>query len=250
VASAQSARTRSASLSCSAAAALLRPISGGLQGRGAVPLIDLCFRCSNCASQLTDFVHLKERRHDHARGDKCDWIIGQRDGGDPHSFIGMRRSGSAPRSFQAPARRLGGVGMERIDWPNVYLSFSRLLWTEMMKPCEVLALLLFAALAPDSTTIAVSSSQQMKDGLAVVDLPNVIGMNARDVYSANGERIGELSEIVLDDAHRPVAASIETDEGPGGKEYIVGAEKLRLKGSRLVTSLTRQQLEAMPRVNG
>ena len=125
-----------------------------------------------------------------------------------------------------------------------------------MKLCEVLALLLFATLAPDSNaaaqpagTIAVNSSQQMKDGVAVVDLPDVAGINARDVYSANGERIGELSEIVLDDAHRPIAASIET-EGPGGKEYIVGAEKLRLKGSRLVTSLTRQQVEAMPRVNG
>ena len=68
--------------------------------------------------------------------------------------------------------------MERIDRPNVYLSFSRL-WTEMMKLCEVLPLLLFAALAPDSNvaaqpagpTIAVSASQQMKDGPAEVDLP-------------------------------------------------------------------------------
>jgi hypothetical protein len=134
--------------------------------------------------------------------------------------------------------------------------FSRL-WTGMMKLCEVLAMLLFAALAPDSNAaaqpagpiIAVSASQQMKDGTPVVDLPNVADMNARGVYSANGERIGELSEIVLDDAYRPVAASIETDEGPDGKEYIVGVEKLRLKGSRLVTSLTRQQVEAMPRVN-
>jgi PRC-barrel domain len=147
--------------------------------------------------------------------------------------------------------------MERIDRPNVYLSFLTIMETEMIKLCEVLALLLFAALAPDSNaaaqpagpTIAVSASQQMKDGTAVVDLPDVAGMNARDVYSANGERIGELSEIVLDDARRPVAASIETDEGPGGNEHIVGAEKLRLKGSRLVTSLTRQQVEAMPRVN-
>jgi sporulation protein YlmC with PRC-barrel domain len=69
-------------------------------------------------------------------------------------------------------------------------------------------------------------------------------MSARDVYTANGERIGELSEIVLDDAHRPVATSIAT-----GKEHIVGAEKLRLKGSRLVINLTRPQVEAMPSGN-
>ncbi len=48
--------------------------------------------------------------------------------------------------------------------------FSRL-WTEMIKLCEALALLLFAALAPDSNaaaqpagpTMAVSASQQMKE---------------------------------------------------------------------------------------
>jgi hypothetical protein len=129
----------------------------------------------------------------------------------------------------------------------------------MMKFLEVFALLLFAALLSDinaaaqpaGPTIAASANQQMKDGPAVADLP-VAGINASEVYSANGERIGELSEILLDDAHRPVAASIETDEaaeGTGGKEHIVGADKLRLKGSRLVTNLTRQQVEALPRAN-
>ena len=124
-----------------------------------------------------------------------------------------------------------------------------------MKFCAVFALLLFAALAPDSNstaqragpTIAVGADRQMKDGPAVADLQDVTGMNARDVYSANGERIGELSEIVLDDAHRPLAVLIETDEGTGGREHIVEAEKLQLKGPRLVTYLTRQQVEAMPR---
>jgi hypothetical protein len=129
----------------------------------------------------------------------------------------------------------------------------------MMKFLEVFALLLFAALLSDinaaaqpaGPTIAASANQHMKDGPAVADLP-VAGINAGEVYSANGERIGELSEILLDDAHRPVAASIETDEaaeGTGGKEHIVGADKLRLKGSRLVTNLTRQQVEALPRAN-
>jgi hypothetical protein len=122
-----------------------------------------------------------------------------------------------------------------------------------MKFCAVLALLLFAALAPDSKSAAepagpaANANQQMKDGPTVADLPDVAGMNARDVYSANGERIGEVSEIVLDDAHRPLVALIEIDEGTGGGEHIVGAEKLRLQGPRLVTYLTRQQVEAMPR---
>jgi hypothetical protein len=108
-----------------------------------------------------------------------------------------------------------------------------------------------AAAQPAEPTITDSANQQMTDGPAVADLP-VAGINARQVYSANGERIGELSEILLDDARRPIAASIETDEateGTGGREHIVGADKLRLKGSRLVTNLTRREVEAMPRAN-
>jgi len=115
-----------------------------------------------------------------------------------------------------------------------------------MKFLEVLALLLFAALAPDINAVA-QPGAKADEGRPVTNLL-VAGLNARDVYSANGERIGELSEILLDDAHRPVAAPIETDEGIG-KEHIVGAEKLRLKGARLVTNLTRQQVQAMPLVN-
>ena len=114
-----------------------------------------------------------------------------------------------------------------------------------MKICEVLALL-FAALTPE-----VVSANQQQNGSAVADFQNVADMTARDVYNAKGERIGELSEIVLDGAHRPIAALIETDEGTGtgGKEHVVGAEKLWLKGTRLITNLTRQQVEAMPRAN-
>ena len=111
----------------------------------------------------------------------------------------------------------------------------------MMKICEVLALLLFAALTPE----VVSANQQERNGSAVADFQNVADMKAGDVYTTEGERIGELSEIVLDGAHRPIAALIETDEGTGtgGKEHVVGAEKLWLKGTRLITNLTRQQVE-------
>ena len=128
-----------------------------------------------------------------------------------------------------------------------------------MKICKILALLLFAALTPESNAAwqpakasgVVSVHQQEKDGFAVADFQSVADMKARDVYNAKGGRIGELSEILLDEAHRPIAALIETDEGTGtgGKEHVVGAKKLWLKGTRLITNLTRQQVEAMPGAN-
>jgi hypothetical protein len=74
----------------------------------------------------------------------------------------------------------------------------------MMKICEVLALLLFAALTPE----VVSANQQERNGSAVADFQNVADMKARDVYNAKGERIGELSEIVLDEAHRDAVADV------------------------------------------
>ena len=128
-----------------------------------------------------------------------------------------------------------------------------------MKICKILALLLFAAPMSESNAAwqpampsgVVSANQQEKDGSAVADFQNVADMKPRDVYTAKGERIGELSEILLDEAHRPIAALIETDEGTGtgGKEHVVGAKKLWLKGTRLIIDLTRQQVEAMPRAN-
>ena len=101
-----------------------------------------------------------------------------------------------------------------------------------MKICKILALLLFAAPMSESNAAwqpampsgVVSANQQEKDGSAVADFQNVADMKPRDVYTAKGERIGELSEILLDEAHRPIAALIETDEGTGtgGKEHVVG----------------------------
>jgi sporulation protein YlmC with PRC-barrel domain len=127
----------------------------------------------------------------------------------------------------------------------------------MMKICKVLALLLFAAVTPESNAACqpampaggVSANQQEEDGSAVADFQNAPDMTARDIYNAKGERIGELSEILLDEAQRPIAALIEIDEGTDSKEHVVGAKKLWLRGTRLITDLTRQQVEAMPRMN-
>jgi len=52
----------------------------------------------------------------------------------------------------------------------------------MMKICEVLALLILAALTPE----VVSANQQERNGSAVADFQNVADMKARDVYNSKG----------------------------------------------------------------
>ncbi|MBR0642859.1 PRC-barrel domain-containing protein [Plastoroseomonas hellenica] len=69
-----------------------------------------------------------------------------------------------------------------------------------------------------------------------------------DVFTAGGERIGELEEVLMDAAGRPVAVSVELGGIAGGdREHIVALDRLRLEGQRLVTDLTRSQLETLPR---
>ena len=75
-----------------------------------VPLIDLCFRCSNYASRLTDFG-LSMAAPRSRCGGQCDSIIGQRDGGptlprtcDPHSYRHAPQW-ICTRSLQAPSCR-------------------------------------------------------------------------------------------------------------------------------------------------
>lgn len=65
-----------------------------------------------------------------------------------------------------------------------------------------------------------------------------------DVFAATGERIGEVEEVLMDGSGRPAAVSVELG---GDIEHIVPMDRLRLDGQRLVTDLTRAQIEALPR---
>lgn len=68
-----------------------------------------------------------------------------------------------------------------------------------------------------------------------------------DVFTATGERIGEVEEVLMDGAGRAIAVSVELGGVLGGdEERIVPLDRLRLEGQRLVTDLTRAQVEAMP----
>lgn len=81
------------------------------------------------------------------------------------------------------------------------------------------------------------------NGLSVDQLEDM------DIVDANGDTIGDVEEVLADAAGNIVAVSAEVGGflGIGDKEVVVAIDRLTMQGDRLMTSLTKEQLEALPR---
>jgi PRC-barrel domain len=93
--------------------------------------------------------------------------------------------------------------------------------------------------------------REVKDEKLVVQPFNltVDQIDDMDVHAAGGDRIGEIDEVLMNAAGQPVAVTVEVGGflGIGAREVIITLDQLRLDGQRFVTSLTRAQVEALPK---
>ena len=73
-------------------------------------------------------------------------------------------------------------------------------------------------------------------------------LDGMDVTNAAGEKIGEVSEVLIDRSGQVVALAIEAGGflGIGDRDVVVQFDQVKLQGDRLVTSLTKDQLKDMP----
>jgi hypothetical protein len=103
------------------------------------------------------------------------------------------------------------------------------------------------ATAPGGT----AGYREAKDEKLVVQPFNltVDQLDDMDVYGAGGEKIGEVDEVLLNAAGQPAAITVEVGGflGIGAREAILTLDQVRLEGKRLVTSLTKAQIEALPK---
>jgi sporulation protein YlmC with PRC-barrel domain len=108
-----------------------------------------------------------------------------------------------------------------------------------------------AALA-QATAPAVTASdlKEVEDGQAQV--PG-LGVNAArleemEVVGAGGEELGTVEEVLANPAGQIVAVTVESGGflGIGAKEVVVQLDQLRLTDDRLSTSLSKEQLAALP----
>jgi hypothetical protein len=68
------------------------------------------------------------------------------------------------------------------------------------------------------------------------------------VVAPNGEKIGEVSEALVDSAGRVVAVAVEADGflGMGDRDVVIELNQLRFERNRFVTNLTAEQMKALP----
>lgn len=73
-----------------------------------------------------------------------------------------------------------------------------------------------------------------------------------DIEGADGQDIGEVEEVLMDASGQAVAVSAEVGGflGIGEKEVVIRLDQLQRQEDHLVTSLTKQQIEALPAWQG
>jgi hypothetical protein len=69
-----------------------------------------------------------------------------------------------------------------------------------------------------------------------------------DLYAPGGDEIGEVEEVLVDATGKPMAVAAEVGGflGIGDKTVTIGLDQIRLDGERLVTGMSKEQIEALP----
>lgn len=99
-----------------------------------------------------------------------------------------------------------------------------------------------SAAAPALIEVDDDSQQVTPLGITVEQLDGL------DVVTPTGERIGEVEEVLADATGKIVAVVVEYGGflGVGDKDAVFQLDSLKLENNKLVTPMTKQQLEALP----
>ena len=100
-----------------------------------------------------------------------------------------------------------------------------------------------------TTTSAVSAYTEVEDGAMMVTTFNltVDDLDDMDIVGANGDEIGEVDDVLMNASGEIVAVSAEVGGflGLGDTEVVFPLDQLTLQGDEFVTSLTKEQVEAL-----
>jgi sporulation protein YlmC with PRC-barrel domain len=80
------------------------------------------------------------------------------------------------------------------------------------------------------------------DSLSVEPFNLTVGqIDHMEIVSATGERIGEVDEVLMNASGKVAAVMVEA----GDKEVVVELHEFRVDGRRLVTTITKTEIEAL-----
>jgi sporulation protein YlmC with PRC-barrel domain len=112
-----------------------------------------------------------------------------------------------------------------------------------------LPLALFAAPA-FAQSAATGALVEVEDETQVVGAYNlsVDKVEDMDIYSATGEEIGEVDEVLMNADGQIVALVAEVGGflGIGDKDVVLQLDQVQLQGDRLTVDMTKEQLEQLP----
>jgi len=113
----------------------------------------------------------------------------------------------------------------------------------LLVPFAVLLTVGGAAFAQQAWT-EIEDDDTMVDALSMT----VGDLDDMTLYDATGESIGELDDILMDAGTGEMAASLDVGGflGMGEKDVLIAIDELSASDDGVMTSLTREQLEALP----
>ncbi len=111
----------------------------------------------------------------------------------------------------------------------------------------VLALALIAA--PTSLLFAQQSAPTADRQASTGAATGYLELGDMNVVTPNGEKIGEVEEVLMDASGKVVAVAVEVGGfmGLGDDDVVIQLDQLRLQNQQLVTTLTKEQIEALPK---
>jgi hypothetical protein len=122
-----------------------------------------------------------------------------------------------------------------------------------MHRARTLALTLAAALLGGASVVAAQQAvtyKAVEDDSTVIQPWNltVDQIEDMDVVDGSGTDIGDVEEVLTGPDGQPAAVAAEVGGflGIGDKEVIIGLDQLRVNGEDLTTTLSKEQLEALP----
>lgn len=100
------------------------------------------------------------------------------------------------------------------------------------------------AAGPAPSLVEVNKDETMVPSLGM----NVDRLEELDLVGPDGKKIGDVEDVLADSTGKVVAVVIEYGGflNMGEKEAVFMLDKLKLQDGKLVTSLTKAELEALP----
>lgn len=84
----------------------------------------------------------------------------------------------------------------------------------------------------------------------LLDIGALRELDDAEIIGANGNEIGEIEEVLVDATGRPVAVTVEMDEGflgLGDEEIVFSFDQLTWENGNYRTALTEDEIGALPR---